>query len=142
MQLLKAVSSLHSMGIVHRDLKPENILITNRGEIKLIDFGAAVDLSTGINFNPQQGMLDPRFSPPEELVLPETFPRAPGAGSATTLRPILRVVVDFTHCFTTVSEYGTSLRYIHCPYMCRLCRTYPCSGLCTSDLAGRKTRPV
>jgi serine/threonine protein kinase len=78
MQLLKAVIALHNMGIVHRDLKPENILITSAGEIKLIDFGAAVDLSTGINFNPQQGMLDPRFSPPEELVLPETFPRAPG----------------------------------------------------------------
>lgn len=78
MQLLKAVLALHDTGIVHRDLKPENVLITSAGEIKLIDFGAAVDLSTGVNFNPQQGMLDPRFSPPEELVLPETFPKAPG----------------------------------------------------------------
>jgi serine/threonine protein kinase len=81
LQLLKAVDSLHKMGIIHRDLKPENVLITNAGEIKLIDFGAAVDLSTGINFNPRQGMLDPRYSPPEELVLPETFPKAPGADS-------------------------------------------------------------
>lgn len=89
LQLLKAVNSLHAMGIVHRDLKPENILITNAGEIKLIDFGAAVDLSTGINFNPQQGMLDPRFSPPEELVLPETFPRAPGAGHLSSHCAIL-----------------------------------------------------
>jgi serine/threonine protein kinase len=91
LQLLTAVASLHRMGIVHRDLKPENILITNAGEIKLIDFGAAVDLSTGINFNPQQGMLDPRFSPPEELVLPETFPRAPGTV------PVSTVMYKFTH---------------------------------------------
>ena len=79
MQLVKAVKQLHAMGIVHRDLKPENVLVTSSGEIKLIDYGAACDLSTGLNFNPAAGMLDPRFSPPEELVLPETFPRAPGA---------------------------------------------------------------
>ena len=79
LQLVKAVKQLHAMGIVHRDLKPENVLVTSSGEIKLIDYGAACDLSTGLNFNPAAGMLDPRFSPPEELVLPETFPRAPGA---------------------------------------------------------------
>lgn len=30
-------------------------------QVKLIDFGAAVDMCTGINFNPQTGMLDPRY---------------------------------------------------------------------------------
>jgi hypothetical protein len=40
-------------------------------QIKIIDFGAACDLATGINFNPLYGMLDPRYSPPEELVMPQ-----------------------------------------------------------------------
>lgn len=60
-KLLLAIGALHSMGIVHRDIKPENILITARGDVKIIDFGAAVDMCTGINFNPQFGMLDPRY---------------------------------------------------------------------------------
>lgn len=33
-----------------------------RPQVKLIDFGAACDLCTGINFNPEFGMLDPRYA--------------------------------------------------------------------------------
>lgn len=38
-------------------------------QVKLIDFGAACDLCTGINFNPEFGMLDPRYAgePPPPL---------------------------------------------------------------------------
>lgn len=60
-QLLRAIARLHSLGLVHRDIKPENILLTVEGTLKIIDFGAAVDMCTGINFNPRTGMLDPRY---------------------------------------------------------------------------------
>lgn len=43
-----------------------------RVQVKIIDFGAACDMCTGINFNPLYGMLDPRYSPPEELCMPQS----------------------------------------------------------------------
>lgn len=39
--VLEAVSFANKKGVTHRDLKPENIMITERGEVKVMDFGLA-----------------------------------------------------------------------------------------------------
>ncbi|XP_002722978.2 cyclin-dependent kinase 3 isoform X1 [Oryctolagus cuniculus] len=40
-QLLQGVNFCHSHRVIHRDLKPQNLLISERGAIKLADFGLA-----------------------------------------------------------------------------------------------------
>ena len=37
--VLRGLAVAHRGGLVHRDLKPENVLISDRGEVKLADFG-------------------------------------------------------------------------------------------------------
>jgi len=90
MQIFDALKACHGTGIVHRDIKPQNFILSARDKrVKLIDLGAAADLRIGINYVPNEFLLDPRYAPPQQYIMSTRTPKAPPAPLAVFLSPVL-----------------------------------------------------
>lgn len=75
--VLGALAAAHEAGLVHRDVKPENVLLSERGQIKVVDFGLAKAISAQTS-TATQGLLIGTVSylPPELVLSGRAGPRS------------------------------------------------------------------
>lgn len=66
-QLLKALNAAHSAKIIHRDLKPENILINDSLQLKMADFGLAIEQDENLLTNKSSIVGTPAYMSPEQI---------------------------------------------------------------------------
>ncbi|MCK8676212.1 protein kinase domain-containing protein [Streptomyces lichenis] len=68
--VLAALETSHEMGLVHRDIKPGNVMMTRRGVIKVMDFGIARAMQSGVTSMTQTGMVvgTPQYLSPEQAL--------------------------------------------------------------------------
>ena len=63
LQLAECLEYLHKHRMIYRDLKPSNVMIDSKGQLFIVDFGAACYRGEEIM---AQGMGTPGFAPPEQ----------------------------------------------------------------------------
>lgn len=67
LQVAEGLRAGYKQGIIHRDIKPANIMLSDRGEVRIVDFGLAKFMGEN-TYQTQAGMVmgTPRYMAPEQ----------------------------------------------------------------------------
>jgi serine/threonine-protein kinase len=67
LEICRGLEEIHAQGIVHRDLKPSNVLLGRAGEVKIADFGIAIDGTAPALTQTGHAVGTPIYMSPEQL---------------------------------------------------------------------------
>jgi len=76
LEVVRGLEAIHAEGTLHRDLKPQNLLVGRHGEVKITDFGLALDATGTALTQPGIAVGTPPYMPPEQLRGERVDPRA------------------------------------------------------------------
>ena len=121
--VVRALERAHEHGIVHRDLKPSNVFVTDRGQVKVLDFGVArlidrtAELTSEVDPRAHRvdedaalGSASVTFTGSNSLVgtLPYMSPEQWGAGAVDHLSDLWAVGIIFWRALTGVHPAGST----------------------------------
>ena len=76
LEVTRGLEAIHAHGTLHRDVKPQNLLIGRHGEVKITDFGLALDVKGSALTQPGVAVGTPPYMAPEQLRGERVDPRA------------------------------------------------------------------
>ncbi|MBE9475514.1 MAG: serine/threonine protein kinase [Proteobacteria bacterium] len=103
LKILDAMSYIHATDMLHRDISPDNILIDNRGEPKIIDFGASKeDVSKASRaLSAQLQIVKEGYSPQEFYI---------EGSKQTPASDLYGIAASLYHCITGEVPSNSNLR--------------------------------
>lgn len=111
MDCCDALLAAHQRGMIHRDIKPQNVMLTEKSNVKLLDFGLAKSEQSGDSALTQEGAIlgTPDYMSPEQC----------GAGEVSTLSDIYSLGATYYTLLTGKPPFeaaGNPLKVIfaHC----------------------------
>ena len=72
-EIADALDAVHAVGIVHRDIKPSNLFVTQRGHVKILDFGLAKK-TTSVDLQGADMLLEASTITADDLTATGTTP--------------------------------------------------------------------